>query len=88
MSEPEKFWVYILECRGGIYYTGQTSRLTERMLEHMSGKGAKYTRGKRWPCRLCHAEEFLTRGEAMKRENKIKKMSRKQKEELINAVED
>ncbi len=81
-----KFFVYILECRGGTYYTGQTSRLSERILEHMKGKGGRYTRG-RLPAKLCYAEECSTRGDAMRRERQIKKMSRKQKEELINSVE-
>ena len=88
MTEPQTFWVYILECRGGTYYCGQTSRLPERILEHMAGKGAKYTRGKRMPCKLCYAKDYPTRGEAMKRERQIKRMSRKQKEELINATKD
>jgi len=78
----KKFFVYILECAGGTFYTGQTSRLPERIIDHMRGEGARYTRG-RLPVVLVHAEEYPTRGEVMKRENQIKRMSRKQKKELI-----
>lgn len=84
----KKFFVYILEClRDGTFYTGQTSRLAERTLEHMKGEGARYTRG-RLPVALVHVEIFPTRGEAMKREQQIKRMSRKQKEELIRKGEE
>lgn len=78
----KKFFVYILKCRDGTFYTGQTSRLPERIIDHMRGEGARYTRG-RLPVVLVHAEEYPTRGEAMKRENQIKRMSRRQKKELI-----
>ncbi len=80
----KKFFIYILECgdRNRTYYTGQTSRLSERILEHMAGNGGAYTRG-RLPVRLCHAEQYDSRGDAMRRERQIKRMSRKQKEELV-----
>jgi putative endonuclease len=51
---------------------------------HMRGTGAKYTRGRR-PLKLVYTKEYLTKSEAMKREYQIKKMTRKQKVELINA---
>lgn len=83
MNKVIKYWVYILKCGSNeTFYTGQTSRLSERILEHMQGKGARYTRG-RLPVALVYAEEQPTRGDAMRRENQIKKMSRKQKIELI-----
>ncbi len=49
---------------------------------HNSGKGAKYTRAFR-PCVLSYVEVFDTKEEALKREAQIKKMTRKEKEELI-----
>jgi len=80
-TEP-KFFVYILECGDGTFYTGQTSRLPERVLEHMQGRGGRYTRG-RLPVALVYAEECPTRADAMRRERQIKKMNREQKTELI-----
>lgn len=80
----KKFFVYILVCsdKNRTLYTGQTARLAERVLEHMRGDGGRYTRG-RLPVVLVHAEEYPTRGDAMRRERQIKKMTKKQKEGLI-----
>ncbi|MCX5714131.1 MAG: GIY-YIG nuclease family protein, partial [Candidatus Omnitrophica bacterium] len=38
-----KFFVYILLCHNGTYYTGYTSDIKKRIALHSSGKGAKYT---------------------------------------------
>jgi putative endonuclease len=48
---------------------------------HRKGKGAKYTKGKELT--LLHSEYFSTRSEAMHRELEIKKMSKKEKKQLI-----
>ena len=85
IESPQKFFVYILECGDGMYYTGQTSRLPERILEHMHGNGGRYTRG-RLPVRLCLVEQYESRGDAMRRERQIKKMTRRQKKELITVA--
>ena len=76
-------WVYIVECNDGTYYTGWTNDLEKRIKTHNSGKGAKYTRC-RLPVKLIYFEEFDDKIEAMRREYRIKKMSRKEKEELIS----
>ena len=83
IESPQKFFTYILECDDGTFYTGQTSRLAGRVLEHMCGGGARYTKG-RLPVRLCYTEQCDSRGDAMRRERQIKKMSREQKKELIS----
>jgi len=51
---------------------------------HECGKGARYTRTHK-PKKLVYVEEFRTRGEAMKRELRIKELSHKQKLELTKA---
>ena len=79
------FWVYILECADGTYYTGQTKDLENRMELHATGKGAKYVRS-RLPFDLRYTETFDTRSEAMRREIAIKKYSRSKKENLINSA--
>ena len=76
------FYVYIVECKDGTLYTGWTTDLKRRISEHNQGKGAKYTRS-RYPVELKYFEEIETKQEAMKREWKIKKLSRKDKIELI-----
>ena len=80
-----KNYVYILSCADGTFYTGWTTHLEERVNTHNQGKGAKYTRSRR-PVKLLYWEEYSDRGEALRREAVIKKMSRKQKEELINSI--
>ena len=77
-------WVYILECSDGSYYTGWTNDLDKRIKTHNKGKGAKYTRA-RLPVKLIYFEEFEDKIEAMRRERNIKKMTRKQKEEMVNS---
>lgn len=52
------------------------------MRVHNSGQGAKYTKS-RLPVEMVYREENLTKSEALKREYAIKKLSHKQKEELI-----
>ena len=77
------WWVYIVECADGTYYTGITTAVNRRLNEHnYSFKSAKYTRSRR-PVRLVYSEEALNRSEASKRELKIKKLSRQKKIKMI-----
>lgn len=76
-------YTYILECADKTFYTGYTNNLENRIKVHNSGLGAKYTRG-RIPVKLLYYEEFESKSEALKREYAIKKMTRKEKEKLIN----
>lgn len=75
---------YILECRDGTYYTGWTIDPERRLRLHNRGSGAKYTRS-RIPVRLVYVEEQPDRGSAMRREHKIKHMSREEKNKLVKS---
>ena len=75
--------VYMLECSDNSIYTGITNNLEERLKKHQSGNGAKYLRG-RLPIKLVYKENFINRSEATKREIYIKKMSKKEKKNLID----
>ena len=75
-------YTYIVKCSDGPFYTGWTNDLTRRMEAHNQGRGAKYTKARR-PVILIYYETFETKEEAMKREYAIKRLSRKEKEELI-----
>lgn len=75
-------YTYIVKCNDGTFYTGWTNDLTRRMEAHNQGRGAKYTKARR-PVILIYYETFETKEEAMKREYAIKRLSRKEKEELI-----
>ena len=75
--------VYIVECADGSYYTGITTDVERRILEHNhSFKSAKYTRSRR-PVRLVYEESHNSRSTASKREYQRKKMKRKDKSSLI-----
>ncbi len=54
-----------------ITYVGYTNNLEKRINLHNSGKGAKFTRGKKW--KLIYREKFKTKIEAISREYYIKK---------------
>jgi len=77
------WFVYILECNDGTYYTGITNDLEKRILAHNNGTGAKYTRVRR-PVRLMVSFEAIDRSLASKEEYRIKQLTRKEKEKLIN----
>ena len=78
----EQNYTYLLRCADGTFYSGWTNHLKERVRIHNEGRGAKYTKGRR-PVELVYYEEFATRQEAMKREWAIKRLSRKDKQLLI-----
>ena len=80
-----KWYVYILECADGSLYTGITTDVNRRLLEHnYSFKSAKYTRSRR-PVRLVWSKEVANRSEASKEEARIKKLKRASKLELIKS---
>ena len=63
------FWAYMLHCRGGAFYTGQTDDLEFRVAQHHAGKGAAFT-AERLPVELVWSQEFGTRDEAKEAEAK------------------
>ncbi|MEM2999159.1 MAG: GIY-YIG nuclease family protein [Candidatus Bathyarchaeia archaeon] len=78
------FYVYILLCEDGSFYTGYTKNIDMRIELHVRGKGARYTRIHK-PERVVYVELFDSRAKAMRREREIKKMTRQQKLDLINS---
>lgn len=84
MNEQQEisWWIYIVECSDGTYYTGITPDINKRITKHNTGQGAKYTQF-RSPVRLVYYEQHLNKSEASKREHQIKKLSREQKQILI-----
>lgn len=75
-------YTYILKCSDNSLYCGWTNNLEKRLTAHNKGKGGKYTRT-RTPVELVYYETFETKEEAMSREFHIKRLSRKEKLELI-----
>lgn len=78
------FFVYVLLCCDGSFYTGYTKDLDARTKLHQNGSGARYTRSHK-PKKVAYVELFRTRSEAMKREKEIKKLSHEQKLALVSS---
>ena len=76
------FWVYILRCSDGSYYTGHTDNLEKRVGEHQAGEIVGYTSIRR-PLTLVFAERFESREDAISRERQVKGWGRQKKEALI-----
>lgn len=76
------FWVYILRCADGSYYTGHTDNLEKRMGEHQTGTCGGYT-AERLPVKLAWSQECAAREEALAAELQIKGWSRKKKEAMM-----
>ena len=73
--------VYIIRCSDGSLYTGIAKDVSRRFEAHVFGEGAKYTKG-RGPLTLIYQEPVGSHGDALRREIAIKKMTKKEKEEL------
>lgn len=80
----KSYYVYILKCSDGTYYTGVTNDLNRRLAEHKSGAiPGSYTHVRK-PLELVYYDEFNDINNAILWEKRIKGWSRKKKEALIN----
>ena len=81
------YYVYMLQSKSDkpVTYVGYTNNLKKRIILHNSGKGAKFTRGRKWT--LVYKEKYKSKKEAISREYYIKKnrsLRNKIKNENIN----
>mgnify|MGYP001243643620 CR=1 FL=1 len=80
-----KWHVYLLRCADDSLYCGITTSLQRRVYEHnYSKKSSKYTRSRR-PVELVWSTTVDNRSQASKLEARIKKMSKKIKEQLVSS---
>ncbi|NBU53987.1 MAG: GIY-YIG nuclease family protein [Proteobacteria bacterium] len=80
----EKFYVYLIANFNNkkiITYVGWTNNLKKRLQLHNSGKGAKFTRGRKWI--LIFKKKLVSKKKAMQFEYKLKK-NRKARKVIIN----
>ena len=77
--------LYLVRCRDGSLYTGITTNVARRFVEHQENydAGAKYLRG-RGPLKLVFQKKLGSRSLALSVESKVKKLSKTRKEELIS----
>lgn len=82
-DEPN-YWIYILRCSNGSFYTGYTTDITRRYQEHVNGTAkCKYTRSFK-PLSIAQCWQVSeNKNMAMKIENFIKNLTKKEKEQLI-----
>ncbi len=73
MNRNKKWVAYIVRCSDNSLYCGISNDLKNRLVEHNTGKGAKYTRSRR-PVKLVGVSSELTKSEALKLEYKIKQL--------------
>ncbi len=77
------YFVYLLECADASIYTGITTNVARRLIEHQTKPaGAKYTRA-RGAVKIAHTEAYRTRSQALRREAEIKSWPRQKKLALI-----
>jgi predicted GIY-YIG superfamily endonuclease len=79
------WFVYIIECEDGLYYTGMTYDLEKRLEQHKTGQGSKFTAKHKFKC-LRYKEEYFDITEARNREHQLKDFSRQKKEMLWQNV--
>ena len=67
------YYVYMLKSKGtnSVTYVGYTKNIKDRIMLHNTGKGAKFTRGRKW--KLIYKEYFKSKNKAISREYYIKK---------------
>lgn len=84
MIDKQTYWVYILHCENNTYYTGYTHDLEKRYQSHINGTGkCKYTRSFK-PISIAQSWKINgSKAQAMRIEAFIKKLSRAEKEKLI-----
>lgn len=73
---------YLLECSDGSYYAGSTIELSQRIIQHEMGFGARYTKSRR-PVKLVYYEEYMRVDDAFAREKQVQGWTRRKKQALI-----
>jgi len=76
------YFVYLIQCGDGTFYTGVAMNVERRFLEHKAGKGARYTRARK-VIKVLYTEKYASKSLALKREAQIKGWRREKKLNLI-----
>jgi putative endonuclease len=77
-SDATPWWLYLLECEGGVYYAGIALDVERRFYQHLFGTGAKFTRA-RPPLRVLAARAYPDRSQALRAELRLKALARARK---------
>ncbi|MGI8845057.1 MAG: GIY-YIG nuclease family protein [Thermoleophilaceae bacterium] len=82
MAGPDAF-VYLVRCADGSLYCGWTNDLPRRVAAHDAGTASRYTRS-RGPVELVWSRAMGSRSEAMREEARIKRLSRAEKQDMLD----
>lgn len=77
------WFVYILLCEDGSFYTGYSNNPQKRFLDHKNGKGGRYTRSHK-PIKIVYIEKLESKSSALKREDQIKGWSKAKKIKILD----
>ncbi len=83
MSRDHNYFVYIVECSDGLYYTGVTNNVERRIFEHNEGIHSESFTYKRRPVKLKYVERFSDINQAIRWEKQLKGWGRKKKEACL-----
>ncbi len=84
-SSRASWWLYIIRCADDSLYTGITTDVRRRLQQHRAGQGARYLKG-RGPLTLVHQRPAGPRSEALRLEAQVKRLSKAQKEKLVQGA--
>ena len=84
MKLAHNYFVYIVQCKDGFYYTGITNKLQKRIDQHNEGKDIFSFTYKRRMVTLKYFEHFTDVKQAIAREKQLKGWSRAKKEALFH----
>ncbi|KKR80564.1 MAG: GIY-YIG domain protein [Candidatus Daviesbacteria bacterium GW2011_GWA1_41_61] len=82
MFKQWRWYVYIIECKDGTYYTGRTWNINIRYEQHSAGNGSAYT-AKHGVKALVYYEEHFDYQDACRRELQIKDWSQEKKKTIL-----
>lgn len=84
INPPSPYYVYMLECGDGSYYTGSTNDVIHRFRMHSTGRGCKYTSSHQ-PVKLIYVERLNGKSAALSREYAIKQLTKSDKISLLKS---
>lgn len=76
------WFTYILLCKDNSFYIGSSNDVEKRFSDHKNGKGGRYTRSHP-VIKILYTEALKTKSDALKREAALKKLSKSEKEFLV-----
>ena len=84
-SAAQPWTLYLLECKGGVIYTGIARDVAARVAAHRNGSGARFTRSFP-PRRLLVQVEYPNQRDASSAEYAVKRLTAVQKRALVRGL--